>query len=257
MILQVDRVSSIEEALLFRDAGANLIGVELDFDHQYGDDRLVSAELAKSIRGAIGPARLVGIVPPLFDDGCIGRKRDRIERVLALEPDFIQFFRGCVPEELHPFVNAAGVSVIVTGGEMSDIGHIWTSPDDPIGFFYGYATMGSALNPVLRRSEIAYGNAPWEFLTMTAAEPVDGELLRIEDVAAATRAVPLLLDIADVRPHEIVPFVTAFPDAKGFYATLCRENLSQFMSVGPEPLLATLKALQQGSPVGPINAPRR
>ena len=43
MIVQVDRVASVAEAVAFRDAGASLIGVALDRDARFQDERFVSA----------------------------------------------------------------------------------------------------------------------------------------------------------------------------------------------------------------------
>lgn len=75
-IIKVDRVSSVKEAVAFRDAGATLIGVALDPDPRFEDDRFVSSEVAKAIEKAIAPAQLVGIVPNYFyDEGTEGPAR--------------------------------------------------------------------------------------------------------------------------------------------------------------------------------------
>ena len=49
-----------------RDAGATLIGVALDRDPRFEDDRFVSPAVAKAIEQAILPAQLVGVVPMHF-----------------------------------------------------------------------------------------------------------------------------------------------------------------------------------------------
>ena len=49
-IIEVDRVSSVEEAVAFRDAGATLIGVALDPDPCFEDHRFVSPAIAEAIQ---------------------------------------------------------------------------------------------------------------------------------------------------------------------------------------------------------------
>ena len=202
-------------------------------------------ETARAIKRAIAPACLVGLVPSLYRDESITQSRDRIERILALKPSFVQFFRDSVPDELVPVILAAGVPVIIDGAEMNEDDHLFVEPDDPVSFFRFWASMGAELHPILLHTEVSGMVHPWPFLTRTALEWPD-ECLQIEDVAAATRRFPLLLDLAGVRPDEIGPYVQAFPDARGFFATLGPgpDELQGISSTPLEPLLAALRTLQ-------------
>ena len=92
-IIEIDRVSSVEEAVAFRDAGATLIGVALDSAPRFEDDRFVSSAVTKAIEAAIAPARLVGLIPNFYYDGP-DKQRACIERVLDLKPGFAHFYRG-------------------------------------------------------------------------------------------------------------------------------------------------------------------
>ena len=245
IILQVDRVASVEEALAFRDAGANLIGIAVDPDPgRFRDERFVSPETARAIKQAIAPARLVGLVPY----GSYGDNEVEwctpIRRLLSLGPDFLQFYRGYVPDELVPAVRATGVPVIIDGAEMEDGDGEFVAPDDPVSFFRFYAGLGVALAPVLLHADVIpnYEHS-WAFLTDEAPKWPE-ECLQVRDVAAATRAWPLLLSLTGVRPDEIGPYTQAFPDARGFFARLGPAELTGPPSSRPETVLAALHALQ-------------
>lgn len=129
----MDRVASVAEAEAeaFRDAGATLIGIALDRDPRYQDDRFVSTKTAKAIRAAIAPAHLVGLVPTYFLDATTMPTRERIERVLALRPDYVQFYRGNQPDDLLSMVHAAGVPIIREGAEVDEGHGAFMPPDDP------------------------------------------------------------------------------------------------------------------------------
>ncbi len=91
LVIEVDRVASVEEAVAFRDAGATLIGVALDPDPRFDDTQFVSPSIAKAIQVAIAPARLVGVLPTYFCQPEEVGARTRTERMLALKPDFLHF----------------------------------------------------------------------------------------------------------------------------------------------------------------------
>jgi len=132
--MQVDRATSVEEAVAFRDAGADLIGVALDPDPRFEDARFVSPGVAEAIRAATVPARLVGLAPSLYQDDDMAESRARIKRVLALEPGFVQFDREGVPDELVPLVRAAGVPAIRGGAAVDGEQGLFLKRDDPAEF---------------------------------------------------------------------------------------------------------------------------
>ena len=243
MIVQMDRVASVEEAVAFRDAGANLIGVALDPDPRFEDARFVSADTAMAIQRAIAPVRVVGLVPSYFYDDSVAQSRARIERILELGPAFVQFYRG-VRDELVPMVRAAGVPVIMDDAKLDVDDGAYIEPNDPASWVRGQLEDRAELNPALFHLDVV-PNAPdpWLFLTDEALEWPD-ECPQVADVAAATREFRLLLSLTGVGADTIGPYVQAFPDARGFFARLGPDRMGGAPSSKPEPLLAALQALQ-------------
>ena len=243
LMVQVDRVASVEEALAFCDAGANLIGVALDRDPRFQDARFVSPETAQAIKRAIAPARLVGHVPTYFD-GAVTPTRDRIERVLALGPDFVQFYRGNPPDELLPMAHAAGIPIIRDGTEIDEGDGAFIDPNDPAAWWRDQLKDCTKLRPILFHLDvIPTMQSPWQFLTDVAPRWLD-ECPQISDIAAITRDLPFLLSLIGVEPDEIGPYTRAFPDARGFFARLGPDEQGSAFSTEPEPLLAALRSLQ-------------
>ena len=191
MIIQVDRVASVDEAVAFRNAGANLIGVAVDSNPTYDDDRIVSPHAAISIRDAIAPAKLAGLVP-FHWNGDLDQDRRRLERVFALEPDYIQLYRGSPREELRPLVQAAGIPVIRTGADIADDHGSFLPPDDPAEFIRDQLWNHTVLNPTLFQVEVLTNvGDPWTFLTQTAPEWPD-DAPQIADLKGIAQTLPVL-----------------------------------------------------------------
>jgi len=171
VIIEVDRVVSVEEAVAFRDAGATLIGVALGPDPRFEDTRFVSAAIAEAIEKAIYPARLVGIVPTYFSDD-VANARARIEPVLALEPSFVHFYRGGVPDELSPMVHATGVPIIRDGAVLDADHGMFIDPNDPASLVRRQLPNPELLKAALYHLDLLTdtGVGPWTFLNTTALE---------------------------------------------------------------------------------------
>lgn len=261
MIVQVDRVASVEEATVFRDAGAGLIGVALDPDPRFEDDRFVSADAAVAIQAAIAPARLVGLVTGRSPGAGAAQERARIERVLALRPDFVQFERGGVPDELVSPVRATGVPVIEDGADLDSDHGAFIDPADPAAFVRKQVgDLGRLGASLCHLDVIADREDPWLFLTGEALEWPD-EAPQVSDVVAATRELPLLLSLMGLGIETIAPYVRAFPDARGFFARLGPRRRGGPSATAPTSLLAALHALRalrgggKGERVGVASAP--
>ena len=245
MILQVDRVSSVEEALAFRDAGVNLIGVALDPDPRFEDTRFVSFETAKAIQTAIAPARLVGHVPTYFFDETPPQACDRVRRVLGLQPSFIQFYRGGLLDELVPTVLNSGVPIIRDGAGIDIDDGSFIELGDPAAFVrVQFEGDPAGLKPVLFHLDVVPNTTdPWLFLTGVALDWPE-ECPQVADIAATTRDRPFLLSIMGVSADTIGPYTATFPDAHGFFARLGPDEAGGAPCSKPESLLAALKALR-------------
>ncbi len=244
LIIEVDRVSSVKEAVTFRDAGATLIGVALDPDPRFEDDRFVSPAAAKAIEQAILPAQLVGIVPTYFDD-TTEQNRARIERVLALEPSFLHFYRGGLNDELIPMVRAAGAPIIRDGAVLESQQGVFINKNDPASWVRRWVEDPGEEEAGLYHLDVLTDLAedPWMVLNGVALDWPD-ELTQVADIAACCRDLPLLLSLMEVGPDTIGAYTGAFPDARGFFARLGPGELCPAPNSRPEPLLATLRALR-------------
>ena len=243
-IIEVDRVCSVEEAVAFRDAGATLIGVALDPDPRFEDHRFVSPAAAEAIRKAILPAQLVGIVPTYFDDET-EQNLTRIERVLALKPSFVHFYRGGLEDELIPMVHATGIPIIRDGAVLDADQGVFIRKDDPAEFVRWQLKGAAALKATLYHLDVLTDLAedPWEVLNGLALDwPED--MPQTVDIAACCRDLPLLLSLMEVGVDSINAYAGAFPDARGFFARLGPGELCPAPNSRPEPLLAALQALQ-------------
>lgn len=244
MIVQVDRVASVGEALAFRDAGANLIGIEIGGDRRFKDGRFVSAEVAEAIRREAMPARLVGLVEGCFQDDSLADSRIRLEQTLALRPDFLQAYSGDFPDELKPLVRSSGVPVIADGASLDAEHGAFIDPAEPARFARDAVSAVADLAPVLFHFDVETDRAdPWAFFTGEALEWQD-ESLQVAHVAAVTRDMPVLLSLMGLSAGTIVPYVRAFSEARGFFARLGREGPPGPPIASPERLLPALRALQ-------------
>ena len=242
--IEVDRVCSVEEAVAFRDAGATLIGVALDPDPRFEDDRFVSPAVAKAIERAILPAQLVGIVPTYFYDET-EQNRARIERVLALKPSFVHFYRGGLEDKLIPMVHATGTPIIRDGAVLDADQGVFIRKDDPAEFVRWQLESAAALKATFYHLDVLTDLAedPWEVLNGLALDwPED--MPQTADIAACCRDLPLLLSLMEVGADSIGAYTRAFPDARGFFARLGPGELGGAPNSRPEPLLAALRALQ-------------
>ena len=243
-IIEVDRVCSVEEAVAFRDAGATLIGVALDPDPRFGDDRFVSPTVAKAIEQAILPAHLVGIVPNYYYDEET-ESRIRIKRVLDFKPAFVHLYRGGLHDEFVPAFHAAGIPIIYDGTALDADQGVFIRKDDPAEFVRWLLEDVAAMKPAFYHLDVLTDLAddPWEVLNGLALDwPED--MPQTADIAACCRNLPLLLSLMEVGTDSIGAYTRAFPDARGFFARLGPGELCPAPNSRPEPLLATLRALQ-------------
>ena len=243
-IIKVDRVSSVKEAVAFRDAGATLIGVALDPDPRFEDDRFVSSEVAKAIEKAIAPAQLVGIVPNYFyDEGTEGPAR--IKRVLDLKPAFVHVYRGGLHDEFVPAFHAAGIPIIYDGAALDADQGVFIRKDDPAWFVRWLLEDVVAMKPTFYHLDVLTDLAedPWVVLDGLALDWPE-EIPQVADIAACCRDLPLLLSLMEVGVDTVSAYTSAFPDARGFFARLGPGELCGAPNSRPEPLLAALQALQ-------------
>jgi hypothetical protein len=244
VIVQVDRVASIEEAIAFRNAGVDLIGVEIGADRRFSDGRSVDVALAEAIRRQAAPVQIVGLVEGCFQDDSLADTQARLVQTLAVKPDYLQIYRGDFPDELKPLVRASGVPVIGDGASLDAEHGTFIDPNDPAQFLRDSLSVLADMAPVLVHVDVATDRAdPWAFLTDEALAWPE-ESLQVSHIVAATQALPVLLSLMGLTPATIVPYAQAFPGARGFFARLGPEAQGGPPAVSPKRLLAALLALR-------------
>lgn len=245
-LVMVDRVASLEEARLFRHAGASMIGVALDAEVRFEDHRFVTADVARDIRGAIGPEGFVGIMPKSYEPATF---YDRLERLLDLEPGWLQVHSSDANAGLGEYLRVGedGLPVIVEGLAMDEDYGAFTPPGDPAKAIRERYGLVAPVSPSLATVDLRGDSADvWRHLSVLAPAAPDEfreDMLQAGHVQAATRELPLLLDLAGVLPRDARAFVQAFPGARGFYARLGPER-GGCTSILPERLLPVLEALR-------------
>ena len=230
--------------MAFRDAGATLIGVALDPDSRFGDQRLVSLAVAKAIEQAILPAQLVGMVPTYLDD-TTEQNRARIECVLALEPSSLHFYYSGLDDELIFMVHTTDVSIVQDGAVLESQHGVFINENDPASWMRKQVDHPAWEKAAFYHLDVLADLAedPWTVLNGVALDWPD-ELTQVADIAACCRDLPLLLSLMDVGPDTIGAYTGAFPDARGFFARLGPGELCPAPNSRPEPLLAALRALR-------------
>ena len=207
-LIKVDRVSSVDEAATLERWGATHIGVSIDVDPRFSDDRYVPVQRAAAIGEALRDASLV-VAMDLSDD-----PQRVVDIATASGARLVQPVNGAVPVlAVRTALRDAGFGIVYGGIEISH-------DDDPEWVFSSYAGTPE-LNAAFFQADVLpeYREA-WAFLRDRA--PEYDEELQIGDLdeLAAERALVVGFDFTTGNVGEIV---AALPRVHGFAFTLARD----------------------------------
>lgn len=114
LIKKVGRVKSIAEATMLEEIGANLIGVSLSDNFKFDDERIVTEEIALSIRKVLKKAKIFGEISIDNDISHI------IKLVKRLDFNYIQPVGQSIPSlELREELFKENIGIIYSNIEVS------------------------------------------------------------------------------------------------------------------------------------------
>lgn len=204
-LVKVDRVRSVNEAAAVEELGAGLIGVALDPDPRFADERTVSMDLAGAIGKSLSRARFVIELDFRADPVSAGRMAQ------AVGADLVQPITGAIPPpEVRAALRRAGVGIVYAGIEIAH-------DDDPSWVLSRYADTPE-LNAALFQVDVLpeYRNA-WEFLRDESPEYEDE--FQIEDLNQLGRTHALVASL-NFTPQNVTEIVATLPGIRGIALTL-------------------------------------
>lgn len=230
-LIKVDRVCSVSEAVTVEEFGSRMVGVALDADPRFADERAVPVELAGEIGKALSRAKFLLEVD--FRDDPI----DALRRAEALQPDLVQPITGAVPPaDVRAALSRAGIGIVYAGIEIAH-------DDDPSWVLSRYTDtpdLGAALFQVDVLPE--YRNS-WEFLRDESPEFEDE--FQLDDLNALGRTHQLVASL-NFTPQNVPEIIAALPGVHGVALTLADHATRQDLHfLRHDAALEVLRALQR------------
>ncbi|MFR9779620.1 hypothetical protein ACL02O_26625 [Micromonospora sp. MS34] len=196
---------SVAEAVAVEELGSAMVGVALDADPRFADDRAIPMELAGEIGKALSRAKFV--VELDFRNDPI----DALRRAEALRPDLVQPITGAIPPtDVRAALGRSGIGIAYAGIEIAH-------DDDPswvLSRYTGTADLDAALFQVDVLPE--YQNS-WEFLRDESPEFEDE--FQLEDLNQLGRTHDLVAGF-NFTPRNAPEIVAALSGVGGIALTL-------------------------------------
>lgn len=202
---KVDRVASVAEARAIEAAGADLICVCLAPDLRFADGRIVTADVAASIRRGLGRAECV----VAFE---IGEDADRgLRTAKGVDVRLVQPVTGTIPPaEVREAFGREGIGIVYPGIEVNH-------DDDPSWILSRFDGV-----PELDRTYYQIDLLPeypdsWEVLRDESPDYADE--LQIGDIDALGHQRPLLITL-DWSPGNVMEIMDMLPGVAGIALVL-------------------------------------
>ena len=203
-LINVSRVRSVAEATALEGLGVDLIGVAVDPDPRFDDDRTVTVEEAAAIGARLGRATLIvtlrlgDVAPALRVLGATGARL--VEPVAATIPQ----------AKVRSALREAGVGIVYAGIEISH-------DDDPSWVFSRYADIPDLNATYFHADVLPEYRDSWAFLRDRSPEYPDE--FQIGDLEELATTYPMLVGL-DFTPDNIQEIVAGVPSARGLAITL-------------------------------------
>ncbi len=212
IIKKIDRVSTIEEATRLEDVGANLIGVPLFKNPRFNDEKIVTEDIAISIRQALKTAKVVGEV-------IVGRNfSETLKLIRKVGVDFVQPIEHEIPpRQFRDELLKDGIGIIYSNIEA-------TYDDDPswiLSRFLNEAELNASYYQIDLLGNVENS---WEFLKEEC--PRYPEELQIKDINDLAKDNSLLITL-NYSTDNILEILDYLPNIKGISMVLgnkCQEN---------------------------------
>jgi hypothetical protein len=204
-LVNVGRVRSVAEATALEDLGVDLIGVAVDPDPRFDDNRTVTVEEAAAIGARLARSALVVTLR-------LGEDADHTLRIVAATgARLVQQVTAAIPPAgVRAALREAGVGIAYGGIEISH-------DDDPSWVFSRYADVPELEAAYFHTDVLPEYRDSWAFLRENSPEyPDEFQIADLEDLAAEY---PVLVGL-DFTPANIREIADAVPSARGLALTL-------------------------------------
>jgi hypothetical protein len=203
--IKVDRVASADEAIALETAGADIIGVDLDRDLRFADDRTLALASIAEIRESLRQAHLA-VAMNLHADPA-----DVVRLATRTGADMVQPIMIAIPPSpVRAALRDAGLGIVYAG---VDISH-----DEDPSWIFGAHDDEPNLNATLFQADVLpeYRNS-WAFLRDSS--PEYPEEFQIADLDELARGRPLLANL-DTTPDNILEILERLPSIHGLALVL-------------------------------------
>jgi hypothetical protein len=204
-LISVGRVRSVAEATALERLGVDLVGVAVDPDPRFDDDRTVTVEEAAVIGAGLGRATL-SVTMRLGED--VGQA---LRVVAATTARLVQPVTARMPSAgVRVALREAGIGITYGGIEISH-------DDDPSWIFSRYAGVPDLNAAYFHADVLPEYRDSWAFLRDKSPEYPDE--FQIEDLEGLAAEYPMLVGL-DFTPGNIREIAEAVPSARGLAITL-------------------------------------
>lgn len=205
-IKKVDRVKSVVEAKELQNLGVDLIGVSLNENHRFMDDRCIRKEVAISIKRELQKSKIVGEI-------VVGYSFSNILSVIEeVGFDYIQVESNELPPiEFRKELQSKGIGLIYAGIEVS-------YEDDPSWILSRYKNEPYLNASFFQIDLLGEIENSWEFFKKESPKYPDE--LQIEDIKKIAEQDPLIVTI-DYSVDNVLEIFNKIPSAKGMNMSLC------------------------------------
>lgn len=200
LIKKIDRVKSIDEAIMMEQLGANIIGVSLANNLKFDDDRIITEEVVLAIKKVLKKAKLVGEIIISND------LSNMIKLIKKIGLDYIQPIGSNLPSlEFREALLKEGIGIIYSNIEVSH--------DDDSSWILSRFLDENKLNASFFQIDLLpeYDNS-WEFFKFESPQYL--EEIQIEDINLLGNQYPLLI-VLDYTPDNVKDILIRMDSIKG------------------------------------------
>lgn len=207
-IIKVDRVASVQEALELQKLNVDIIGVTLNENNLYSDNRVLDFESALSIGKKLDSSKLSLELPS-------NGYKDILKNVEMSKVSYIQVPQNVklTIEEIE-FLSKKNIGVIYSGIEAS-------YEDDPAWILSQYTSSQNSDVSFYQIDLLSDMENAWEFLKNES--PLYPNELQINDILSLGNMYPLIISL-DFNKENINEIIHNFSSVKGFVFVLSEKS---------------------------------
>jgi len=205
LLKKVDRIKSVQEAVELQYLGVDLIGVSLNQDMRFSDDRCINMDLVINVKKELTSAKLVGEI-------IVGKDfTQTLSLIDEINFDYVQVTENLIPPiEFRRELIKRQVGIIYAGIEA-------TYDDDPSWILSGFKNK-SELNEAFFQIDLL-GNIKNSWDSFCRESPQYPEELQIDDIEEIGKEFPLFIAL-DYNENNVLEIINRLPSIKGISMVL-------------------------------------